>query len=285
VDFWAQHKDFILKVLAGVGVFLVALIVRGMTYGDELQKEESTNQQLARKVKMLKIAPLPQIEATEKDTEALEKDAETITEQIGFDLGKDGLQMDLLKRMVGYTRRYRDNVDQEAQRHRDALQQDLDGGFGQLRLMLRQELSEEASEKNIQLPGIGFENVLEVDEGEVLKYLLQLELAARVVRYAIDAPVDAVTDLTITTKQREVAIPDANPDFLQEYAVKVALRGSQASIANILNRLEEELPRVPLQKLQITRVTRPADRIDVDLTLLAVAADPRVPFAAPEKKE
>lgn len=285
MDFWAQHKDFILKVLAGVGVFLVALIVRGMTYGDELQKEESTNQQLARKVKMLKIAPLPQIEATEKDTEALEKDAETITEQIGFDLGKDGLQMDLLKRMVGYTRRYRDNVDQEAQRHRDALQQDLDGGFGQLRLMLRQELSEEASEKNIQLPGIGFENVLEVDEGEVLKYLLQLELAARVVRYAIDAPVDAVTDLTITTKQREVAIPDANPDFLQEYAVKVALRGSQASIANILNRLEEELPRVPLQKLQITRVTRPADRIDVDLTLLAVAADPRVPFAAPEKKE
>ena len=36
MDFGAQHKDFVLKVLAGFGVFLVALIARGVCYGDDL---------------------------------------------------------------------------------------------------------------------------------------------------------------------------------------------------------------------------------------------------------
>ena len=31
MDFWPQHKDFVLRVLAGFGVFLVALIARGIT--------------------------------------------------------------------------------------------------------------------------------------------------------------------------------------------------------------------------------------------------------------
>ena len=46
MDFWAQHKDFVLKVLAGVGVFLVALIARGVVYGDELVERAWPNRDL-----------------------------------------------------------------------------------------------------------------------------------------------------------------------------------------------------------------------------------------------
>ena len=38
MDFWAQHKDFVLKVLAGFAVFVVALIARGVVYGDDLEQ-------------------------------------------------------------------------------------------------------------------------------------------------------------------------------------------------------------------------------------------------------
>ncbi len=44
MDFWAQHKDFVLKILAGLGVFIVAIIARRITYGDELENAASSRE-------------------------------------------------------------------------------------------------------------------------------------------------------------------------------------------------------------------------------------------------
>ena len=289
MDFWAQHKDFVLKVLAGLGVFLVALIARGITYGDELEKATGKNGKLTGDIGRMQIASGREIEAAERDGEVLQANAERITRQIGWDLGDDMIEVDLVKRILSYTRRFGSPEDatQRAIEVHEAIRQDVDGGFGQLRLIVRQQMLEEASEKNIALrAGLGLGDVLEVKDGELLKYLMQLELIARIVRYAIDAEVDSVEEVKITTKVRKGPIPNANPAFLEEYPVTVVFRGSQETLVAILNRLEntQNAPRPPIREMRISRLDRPVDHLQVEMEALAVAANARVSFAPPKEE-
>jgi hypothetical protein len=292
VDFWAQHKEFVLKVLAGLGVFLVALIARSITYGDDLEKAKQKNVQLVGQIGGMRIAPMGEIQALEGDATKLRNNAEQITHQIGWNLADRTLEQTLLVRILSYTRTYAQAGEAEVQRaaedYRAALREDLNGGFGRLRLMVRQELVEEASEKNIKVAeGIGYENVTEMDATELTQYLIQLELVARVARYAIDAGVDKIEEVRITARQagrrRDEVIPGANPEFLEEYRVILVIAAGQPALLAILDRLETEEPRVPLVGIKSQRLKRPADHLNTELTLLAVAANPEKPFAAPEE--
>ena len=282
MDFWAQHKDFILKVLAGVGVFLGALIARGITSGDELENEQGKNARLTSEITSKQIPKVPEILELDAIAGRLQENAKTIAEQVGWNLGKKGIEQTLLERILRYTRKYaresEANVARAAEDARAALRENLNGGFGQLRLMVRKELLEEANEKNIKAENLGFENVIELEQGELMQYLLQLELVARVARYAIDARVDAIGDIVITAGKTQEVIPGANPDFLQEYEVKLTVTGSEKSVGAILARLEEEMPRPALTGLVLTRLNRPADRLTAEMTLLATASDPEKLF-------
>jgi hypothetical protein len=244
VDFWAQHKDFVLKILAGVGVFLVALLARSITYGDDLEKEMRLNASYAQKIRSTEVAPTAQIEAVKRDAQRLLENAQAMTAQVGWSLAdEEALKQTLLRRVLRCTRKYaaasEGDVNRAVEDYRNALRDDLNGGFGQLRHFVRQQLVEEAGEKDIKVDeGIGYANVNEVESDELIQYLLELELVARIVRYAI------------------------------------------------LDRLEQETPRVPLRGFKAVRLKRPADHLSVDLKMLATAANPgdlqSVPFA--EKK-
>lgn len=287
MDFWAQHKDFVLKVLAGLGVFLVALIARGITYGDELENAKRKNLGLASKMGKMKIADVTQIRSLEQNRKALESNVETMLGQIGWNSADAGLAGNLVRRILGYTRAYErgPGLDAAAARDLEAIRANIDGGFGQLRLKVRDDLVEEANERNITLAeGLGFQSVTQLDEAELLKYLMQLELSARLARYCIDAGVLAIDEMRIETKTHE-AIPGANPEFLQEHTVTIAFRSSQPALIQILNRLEErDDKRVPWRDLKVTRLQRPADHLGVELTVLALAANPGVSFAAEEEQ-
>jgi hypothetical protein len=289
VDFWAQHKDFVLKVLLGFGVFLVALIARGITYGDEGDDEKKRNAGAAAKIRRTKIASLSAISQMEADAGRLAANAKAITKEIGWDGADEGLELKLIQRTLSYMRRYQGEgaaeLAAEANRRRQAIRDDTNGGFGQLRLMVRDDMLEEAGEKNIALGSIGYENLVQFDDPELLKYLLQLELAARVVRYAIDARVDSLEGVRITERTKREVVPGANKEFLQEYPVQVSFTSGQKAAIEILNRLEQNMPRVPLRSFQAERAARPADHIAVELTVLAVAANPEVPFIDEEKEE
>ena len=289
MDFWAQHKSFILKALAGTLVFLVALIAKGITYGDELEKAEGANGRLAGEIRRMKIAPVRQIQALEDNEARLMENASTILKQIGWDSADEqGLQVELLRRTLGYLRGYRDmdagSFDRAVEQMRQAIRDDLNGGFGQLRLRVRDELVDEASERNISVAtGIGFENVLELQANELTKYLLQLELVARVVRSCIDARVEAVAEIRLREPREGETIPDANPEFLREAHVDVALRSKQDVLTRVLNGLDEG-ERVPWRNLRIDRLPRPADHVGVELTLVVLWANPEVPFVLKEER-
>lgn len=288
MDFWAQHKDFILKILAGVGVFLVALIARSITYGDDLEKQQQLNQRRAAKIRGMRVAERGEIHELEKDKERLLANAKALTTQVGWDLSDNRLEQNLMRRIVASTREHaqkgEDAIQRAVEDYRGAIQQDLNSGFGRLRLMVRQALVEEAKEKGIRVEkereGLGFDAVTDMADDERLQYLLQLELVARVARAAIDARVTSLDGVEITTaRSREPVIPGANPGFLQEYAVTFSFSASLDATRAVLNRLEGETPHVPITGLSMLRLTRPADHVRVDLTLLATAADPDKPFA------
>jgi len=291
VDFWAQHKDFILKILAGIGIFLVALFARSITYGDELETAQAQNGSLAGRIRSLKVAKESDIQALQKDADKLLDNAEALTGQIGWDLSDDRLDQKLLRRILRYTRNYAQKSDEEVQRaaedYRAAIHEDLNGGFGRLRLFVRQALVEEAKERNIKIErdkeGIGFDAVTDMADDELQQYLMQLELVARVARAAIDAGVDSFDDVhIITTVGREEVIPGANPAFLKEYAVTINFTASAEALWVVLNRLEEDTPHVPLAELHLARVKRPENHLSVEIKLMATAADPSKPFK--EKK-
>jgi hypothetical protein len=141
VDFWAQHKDFVLRVLAGFGVFLVALIVRGMVYGDDLENETNRNSTLQREITSYQLAEDGKVPALRNDAEKLHANTLKLVEQIAWNTGAADLERTLLRRIFGYTRTYRDGgdaaLDGVVQQAETALQGDVNAGFGQLRLKVR----------------------------------------------------------------------------------------------------------------------------------------------------
>jgi hypothetical protein len=290
VDFWAQHKDFVLKVLAGLGIFLVALIARGIAFGEDLEQQKGRNASLENDLRRIRLASPETTRQLTANTEKLRKNAVELTRQLGFNAGNEDLESVLIRRTLSYLRRYRgapeSQVAMEADGYRADMSANLNGGFGQLRLTARDELREEANESNVRFEeSIGFENVVSIESSEDLrKYLLQLELVTRVVRLLIDARVDLIEDLDISTTQRDATIPDANPEFLQEHAVTIVFVSSVKALDQVVNRLASSEPAVPWREVNMERVQRPPDHLRVTLKLLALVANPDVPFAAPEEE-
>ena len=294
MDLWAQHKDFILKALAGFGVFLVALIARGITYGDELEEGQSKNKRLASKIAGMSIVPISKIATLENQADRLSANALAIASEIGWNAGEESLELRLITATLRYLRKYRGasaaEIKAAGRDALDAIRAELNGGFGQLRLTVQDELVGEANEKNIRIDeGLGFDHVIQLDAGELVKYLLQLEVTARVVRYCIgvertDPRAIAVLEVNITSDTRGEVIPGANPDFLQEYPVRFRFIASQVATARIFNKLETERQRVPWRKLRIERLQRPADHLGVDLLIVPMAVNPAVAFV-PEEAE
>jgi hypothetical protein len=289
VDFWAQHKDFVLKVLAGVGVFLVALIARSITYGDELELAEKANATLIAKIRRTKVAPIPKIRTLEENAVRLSANAEKIRDQIGWNAARSDRERDLIRRTLGYLRRWKgrpaSELNEAADLFRRAIQNNLNGGFGQLRLAVREALLEEAGERNIRIEGgVGYESIVELEQPELLKYLMQLELAARISRYLIDSGAAAIEEIRIETRELEV-IPGANSAFLREYPVRVRYLVNDSALTKVLNRLEDDRPWVPVRAITMERLRKPDDHILIDLTVMAVASDTGVPFEAEEKEE
>ena len=285
MDFWAQHKDFVLKILAGVGVFLVALIARGVVYGDELEQEKAKNISLTSQIRARNLLETGDIDRLDRDAEALEKNIEDLSNQIGWDLRRSDFDLVLIRRALSYLRRFqgegadRSTLDAEAQTYRELIRADLDGGFGQLRHNVKDDLLEEANEKGVRLgAGLGYSQISSIEEHELNGYLMQLELAARIVRYAIDARVDAIEEIRLEKEPKE-AIPGANPNFFREYAVDFFIVGEQEDIGQILGRLQKSRPNPPLKLVQLTRLKKPRDHVKAQITVLACAIDPDAPFA------
>ena len=296
MDFWAQHKDFVLRVLAGLAVFLVALIARGITYGDELEQAQKDNRRLKSRIAGMRIAGNRDIGLLLKDKQTLQDNARTIADQIAFVGSPEQLQPLLIRRTLSYLREFREDpeggaarLDRAVRMMQEALRIDLNGGFSQLRLRVAESLREEAQELDIGVPekgGFGFELATRIAEKDLERYLLQLELGTRIVRYCIDARIDSIEDVR-APKASGGGIRGANPEFMREFELHVRFRAGQQAAVEVLERLGRELPAAPDRSLDIGRLDRPRNHVEVALTSLAIAIDldEKLPFGAPKKEE
>jgi hypothetical protein len=241
-------------------------------------------------VRAKRLADPRTVRTLQEDAEKLHANVRELAAAIGWDAADPELGLALIRRTLSYLPRYRgatpEAIDADARLKRDAIRDNLNGGFGELRLLVRDELIDEANVQNIRVgEGIGFETVIDLQPEDLLQYLLQLELVARIVHYAIDARADAIEDLRIETRKDIEVIPGAHPDFLREYPVQVRFRCSKDALARILNRLDAEAPAVPLRDLRIDRSDRPLNHVVVHITALAVATSTEVPFDAPPEEK
>lgn len=286
MDFWAQHKDFILKVLAGLGVFLVALIARGITYGDELEMALATNTRMENEIRRLKVADIRDIQAVESDRDGLKRSAETIAGQIGFRGTFAELEIGIIERILGYlgtSRRDPDSIAVRARQAKEQIDANLNGGFGELRGGVADELADEASRLNIRLEETGFANIVDIEPEQIEQYLLQLELVTRIARYLIDAHVDAIEEFRVEQRRASgEVIPGGNPEFIREWPVRVRFQASQKAMTEIFRRLRDESPSVPIRSFRIDRLKRPRDHVSVEITVLALVTSLEVPFVKEE---
>ncbi|MHC4959685.1 MAG: hypothetical protein ACYTGN_15070 [Planctomycetota bacterium] len=287
MDFWAQHKDFVLKILAGFGVFLVALIARGIAFGDELEDASKENRKLSSEIKAMKIATPSEIRGLEGARDKLKVNARNISAQIAWVGTAEELEPKLIERALGYLRPNREDPQRlpaAVRLAQDAIRANLNGGFGELRGAIEDELVNEASEKNIRIErDLGFAQITELQPEELEKYLLQLELATRVVRYCIDAEVDAIEEIRVEQRGTTV-IPGGNPEFLREYPVRIRFRASQAAMLKVFRALDNNKPTAPDRGVSIERTERPRDHVIVEATLLAIAVNLDAGFAAEAKE-
>lgn len=288
MDFWAQHKEFVLKVLAGLGIFLVALIARGVTFGDDLKVERAANKTLELEIKKLKVPPPAVTRTLEENARKLKENANQLIEQIGFNGSKDDFELNLIRRTLGYLRRYKDAPADQIARDADGywadIRANLNGGFGHLRLNVRDELRDEAGEMAIELADVGYGSVTNIESPDELRmYLLQLELVARLVRSMIDARVSLIEEMRITTKA-DTPIQDVNEEFLQEYAVSATFLCPQAAARRVYNELATRTPMVPWRTFQVQQVKRLKDHVRVELVAMALSANPEVELQKPEEE-
>jgi hypothetical protein len=287
VDFWAQHKDFVLKILAGFGVFLVALIARGIAFGDELEEASRDNKKLNSEIKAMKIATASEIRGLESARDKLKSNAETISAQVAWVGTPEELESKLIERSLSYLRPNREDPQRlpaAVRLAQDAIRANLNGGFGELRGAIEDELVNEASEKNIRIErDLGFAQITELEPDELEKYLLQLELTTRVVRYCIDAEVDAIEEIRVEQRTSQV-IPGGNPEFLREFPVRIRFRANQAAMLKVFAALDRTKPTAPDRGITIDRTERPRDHVIVEATLLAIAVNLEAGFAAEAKE-
>ncbi|MHC4452517.1 MAG: hypothetical protein ACYS0E_20635, partial [Planctomycetota bacterium] len=270
MDFWAQHKDFILKVLAGFGVFLVALIARSVVQGDDLEKAESKNKSAASQIRRRAVIPKPTVAKLRRAADMLAANTATVAAEFGFDATDEkALQRLLLERVfdrIVKARELTDDPKEMARRVQQALAVNLNGAFGALRLRLREEMVDEAAERNVTFPedGLGFGQLVSLESADLTKYLLQLELVSRIVHDCLGMKVvqkgksttlsiSAIEEVRIdSADETSPAIAEANPAFLREYVVRFRLRGKEAAILELLNRLEEPQygPRVTIRAMK-----------------------------------
>jgi hypothetical protein len=304
VDFWAQHKDFILKVLAGFGVFLVALIARGVVLGDDLERAESRGSTFASKVRRNDVVSPAKVSELNRAAEQLDAQTERLATEIGWDATDErALQRRLLERVLERIVEARDLPDDPkelAGRVQQSLAVNLNGAFGELRLRLREEMLDEAAERSVGVPedGLGFGSLVSIEPVDLTKYLLQLELVSRVTHAALGMEIrrggktmtvamNQIAEVRIDTQdETPPPIPGANPNLLREYVVRFRLRGNEVAVLELLNRLDDPKygPRVPIRALKAER--RERDLVDLELRLVAVAVQPDAAYTvSSEAKE
>jgi hypothetical protein len=276
-NLWQRHRTFILKILAGLAVCLLAWIIGSSLSGKGMDTLIARNDSVRRSIRSMSV-PSP------KDTSAYRAAADELRKRILFVANRvaetrsgENLRTGLIKDLLVL-------VGQDSPATRDELirqsRQNAQACVTRLQGMATTALRREAGPKNIVIDErLGFDGV-EVASGEVDRYLLTLKLIVEAVRMGIDEGVSEIR--TISIQQPGGGRFEEEDTFLREYPVTLTYRGASAVLLRILDRLnapEHPFPIQALRRFQADRQAREDDAMSMDLELVALRVSPAAPLS------
>jgi len=269
---WQQHKSFILKILAGLGVCLVCWIVGASLSGPGLSDLEST-------IRTRRAAISSGLVPDPRDTEALTDATEKLRNRILFTAqhigetrkGEDlrrGIIESLLRRFGSDSQAIRDRYLNMARQNPVACIIDLAG-------KAREYLVTRAGQNSVLLvEDVGYDK-LSMDAGQFDRYLITLELIVTVAETAVECRVREIKDVLIGSPPGGRF--EGEDVFVREYPISVKLRGSSAALIAFLERLNDPGRMIVLTRLgSVThdQQDRDPDMLIADFDLSALRIDP-----------
>jgi hypothetical protein len=249
---WQQHRTFILKILAGLGVCLVCWIVGASLSGEGVDKTRAKSKTISTRINM---NALPAEGDTAAYLDAIEKLRARIlftAERIGDVRQGEELRRGIIEELL-------DKTNEKSQATRDRFlelsRQSPVACVINLAGRAREYLVTKAGESNVLLvEDIGYDK-LQMEPEQIDRYLITLRTIVRVAELAIDAGVFEIKGITINAPPAGRFA--AERVFVTEYPVSLELRGSSVSLIEFVRLLNDPKDMVVLRRL---------DRVSVDTT-------------------
>ncbi|MEQ8762691.1 MAG: Amuc_1100 family pilus-like protein [Planctomycetota bacterium] len=214
-DIWQEHKKFIVAVSAGMLVFLVGETIIGSSYTSKVTASKRALQSRERSLRSL----MP----SNRDLREMRDTRDELD-------GRWSAARDRLAFVPDPKYLLSDDEPRPDDVYFNVVNQ------------VKQEVGDAAERRNIRIPdNFGLPATTPRTREEVKRYLRALDVVQRVVRLAIEAQVDEITDIDIPKTGRSSSRArrrQAAEDFLERQEIRFTLEGSADSLARLVMLLQ-----------------------------------------------
>ncbi len=277
-NFWQQHRGFILKILAGLGVVVVFWIIGSSLTEESLDVIAKRNERKQRAIAGREVPTPAQIDAFRAAARILEDRVRFLAARVGeVRRGEsliEGLIGEILDR-VGL------GTEAERSRYLGLARSSPKACFVGLQGDAARVLLGRAGSRNVLIAddSLGFGR-LKMDPGELPRYLVTLSLVVRAVELAIETGVYEVRSIGIQRPSARSRF-EGEGTFLREYPISIVIRGPADRVEEFLARLNDPEAFIPvgeLRRLARDRGERAEDVVVAELELVALRVDPEAPL-------
>jgi hypothetical protein len=270
-NLWEQHRTFILKAMAGAGVFLVLLIVHCSMQDKSQSDWETENAKKWTAISNKKVPSQTVIAEHQAACEQIESRMRFLAGKVGETRKGDELRRGIISEIlttVGTSSPKR--IDRYLQDARTAQKACIVALAGEV----NEYLNNKASLVNVVIERELGSVVEDMEDVELDRYLICLKLIMHVLELAIDEEVYEVKTVSIGSPPGGRFEGEAV--FVREYPVNLELRGPADSILEFLERLNDPdrfIPVTELRQVRPDRATRGKGIVVADLELAALKID------------
>jgi hypothetical protein len=276
-NIWQQHKDFILKILGGLGVLLVFWIIWSSLTSESVADVKELNEGKAERLAARPVPDRSTIAAFQSAVEKLKVRVQNMAARVGEVRKGEDLRIGLIHDILNEIGK----GDDESRRVFDGLARSSPKAcLSRLKGAAVEYLVGRAGLSNVLLDeGLGLER-LTIQDAEVDRYLIALDLIIKVVEIGIEEEVYEIKNISIGTPPGGRF--EGTEVFLREYPVNMKVRGPSANVLRFIERLSDPERFIPVDQLRSfapERSEREQGVVVADLDLMALAIDPDSPIA------
>ena len=271
-NIWQQHRSFILKIMAGLGILLVLWIIGSSVHDLSLSDRVRANKAKRSTLKRKEIPSKSAIADYEEAAEKLETRVRFLATRAGETRkGEElrrGLIGEILRKIELFTPENVDRYVQDARTQPKACVTELAGKASEY-------LSGKASLVNVVLERELDTVVQDMEDADIDRYLLCLRLIVDVIEIAIDERVFEVKSVSIAPPPGGRFEGEAL--FVREYPVNIEIRGGADAVLNFVERLNDPdrfVPVTEVRRIGADRSSKDKSLVVADLELAALKIDP-----------